>query len=262
MEYKQKITFLVPTLGDREEEISRLFESLKHQSFTDFNVVVAAQGGFDTVQKICSAYSDFFSIKYLPLDNKGLSKARNGGLPFCDGEIIVLSDDDCWYPENATKLIVDKFSQNEIDIALSQIYDKPNEKLYKQYGLSEQLLTSSFQLLSRSSIEISFRNHLKEIGFDENFGVGAKFVCCEEIDFLLNAYKNGARIKYFPEITVYHIRKALTSTKNQIIAKGALYSKNFGFFVSLLICFRDLIKKKENNFSLFFKGYRDYKNQQ
>lgn len=42
------------------------------------------------------------------------------------------------------------------------------------------------------------------------------------------------------------------------MAKGAIYAKNFNVIVAFLICLRDLIKKKENNFRYFWKGYYEY----
>ncbi len=43
-----------------------------------------------------------------------------------------------------------------------------------------------------------------------------------------------------------------------MVAKGALYKKNFNFVVSFGVLARDLIVKRENNIKDFFKGYYEY----
>ena len=181
------------------------------------------------------------------------------GLRHCRGEIIVLSDDDCWYPENAACELETNF--NECDVLLSQIYDPENKKNYKKYTKHEHNVNNRFELMSKSSIEIAFsKNIIEEIRFDESFGLGARYVCGEEVDLLLKAFAKGYKIKYIPEIMVYHpIKLKKTNITPQIIAKGALYAKHFNIMYGLCVCVRDLLLKKENNFINFMKGYYEYK---
>ncbi|MBQ8279935.1 MAG: glycosyltransferase family 2 protein [Roseburia sp.] len=252
------ISFLVPTLGTRYDELKRLLESLERQESKCFEVVVVAQGNYEVVEELCFKYDDSFRIQYVRDERKGLSRARNCGLPYCKGDIVVLSDDDCWYPKDAVKQIYQYFERNSCDVVLTQIYDEKKGIYYKNYSPNEECIKSPFSLLSRSSIEIAFKKELASKEFDEAFGLGAQYVCCEEIDFLLRVYKAGARVVYVPNITVYHEKKYQTKNKHRIVAKGALYAKNFNVLIGILICVRDLILKRENNFKLFFKGYYEY----
>ena len=41
-----KISILVPTLGNREQEINRLLESLDRQSYKKIEVIVIMQGNY------------------------------------------------------------------------------------------------------------------------------------------------------------------------------------------------------------------------
>ena len=112
--------------------------------------------------------------------------------------------------------------------------------------------------MSKSSIEVAFKKDLViNKKFDERLGLGGEFVCGEEVDFLLSNYEKNA-IFYIPEVTVYHKKKENGSSSKQIIAKGAIYGKNFNIFICLLVLLRDLMLKKEKNFKYFFEGYNEY----
>ena len=255
-----KVSVIVPTLGDRKKEIIRLFESIIVQSYRVIEVVVVAQDNFDIVSNLCKLYLDRINIIYVPTDKKGLSRARNIGIRKSSGEIILLSDDDCWYEGEAIGRIVECFNSNEkLDILLTQIYDPIANVPYKTYSSESRRITKPIELLSRSSIEIAFRKQGNILDFDELFGLGAVYVAGEENDYLIRSLKKSKRIQYEPFITVYHEKKVKRETNKQLIAKGAFYSKNFGFVISNMVLLRDLLIKRQNNYRWFWNGYFDYK---
>ena len=246
-----KISVLVPTLGTREKEIRRLLETLEKQSYKDFEIIFVTQDNHEIVKDIICKYSNL-DIKQIEMSVKGLSRARNRGLEQASGEIVVLSDDDCWYPANA-------FEKRQCaKIVLSQIFDPEKNIPYKNYTSNEEYVRNKLQLMSKSSIEVAFKKDLvMNKKFDERLGLGSEFVCGEEVDFLLSNYEKNT-IFYIPEATVYHKKKENGSSNKQIIAKGAIYGKNFNIFICLLVLLRDLMLKKENNFKYFFEGYNEY----
>ena len=130
---------------------------------------------------------------------------------------------------------------------------------YKDYPKEKATLNRPIDVLSKSSIEIAFRRNEPIIEFDELFGLGGKYIAGEENDFLVRSLKRKKVIQYEPIITVYHERKDYKESKKQLIAKGAFYSKNFGFLISNLVLLRDLLKKHQNNYRWFWNGYFDYK---
>lgn len=255
----KKISFLVPTLGNRPVEIRRLFDTLCSQTYSNIEVVIVVQSNYEKIYELFSEYETRLEIQLIEDKEKGLSKARNKGLPFCKGDVIVLSDDDCWYPSNSAEIINRVFEDGTVDVVVSKIYDLNNKRDYKSYSDEETTIKSVFKLLSRSSIEIAFSNRYKELKFDERFGLGSKFVCCEEVDYLLRIYKDKGRIKYIPQITVYHDKKYNGSTRAQVVAKGAIYSKHFNIAIGALVCIKDFVARREMNFKPFFEGYDEYK---
>lgn len=253
------ISFLVPTLGQRMFELSRLLQSLENQKDYNFEVIVVAQGEYEAINMLCEKYILKFFVKVISDNGIGLSRARNIGLRYCSGEVIVLSDDDCWYPNDAVKNIINQFDSEQCDILLTQIYDFEHCELYKTYKNEQKKIHISTELLSKSSIEIAFRRKFIPLKFDEQFGIGAKYVCCEEVDFLLRALKKGANIYYLPIITVYHERKMNPSTPRQIQAKAALYAKDLNILYLFTVCIRDLLFRRQNTFRNMVQGFLDYK---
>lgn len=255
-----KVSLIIPTLGTREAEIKRLFGSLINQNYQSIELVVVAQDNFDFINKLCDSYSDRLNIVYITSDRKGLSLARNIGIKNSSGAIILLSDDDCWYEKGAIERIVGYFEENvETDILLTQIYDPIANVPYKEYPNGSRKIRRPTELLSKSSIEIAYRSRRVNIGFDELFGLGGMYVAGEENDFLLRSLKANKRIQYEPFVTVYHEKKFKRESNKQLVAKGALYSKNFGFVVSNMVLLRDLLVKHQNNCRWFWNGYFDYK---
>ena len=254
-----KISILVPTLGTRSKELIRLFESINQQTYKDIEVIVVTQGNHDVVCEILNQVK-LKDAKQVKLDRRGLSIARNEGLKYATGDIVVLSDDDCWYPVNAIERISDLFSNNpRKNILLTQIFDPNKDKLYKDYPKSEGVIKNKIELLRKSSIEITFRRGvLAEEYFDERLGLGGEFCSGEEVDFLIRNFIRDT-FYYVPQITVYHLKKYGKDSKDQVKAKGALYGKHFNIAICLAVLIRDLLIKRENNFMAFYNGYMQYK---
>lgn len=259
---KAKVSILVPTVGTRIEELVRLFNSLINQDYAFIEVVIVVQDNFDAMRELCNLYSEKLDIVFVSTDMRGLSKARNLGIRHLSGDLVLLSDDDCWYEKDAIKKIVNYFDENnDIDILLTQIFDPVADVPYKNYPADSAKLTKSTDLLSKSSIEVAYRMKKPVLDFDELFGLGAKYVAGEENDFLIRSLKKGKHIQYEPIVTVFHEKKVQKESNKQLIAKGAFYSKNFGFLISNLVLLRDLLLKHQNNYRWFWNGYFDYKKQ-
>ncbi|TLS51997.1 glycosyltransferase family 2 protein [Paenibacillus antri] len=254
-----KVSIVVPTLGNRLDEIRRLINSLTMQQYKNFEVVVISQENHEIVSEILKAFREL-RIVHLRLDKRGLSYARNHGIAQANGEIILLSDDDCWYHSKSLEIIVTEFLKNvELDILLTKIHDFDQDIPYKKYSYKKTKIKSKYSLLSKSSIEIAYKKGYDAFLFDEKFGLGATFSCCEEIDFLITNFDNNKTFFYVPEVTVFHPKKRIENRQERVIAKGAIYAKHFNWFIGFLVVARDLLLKRENNLKAFMKGYSLYK---
>lgn len=254
-----KATYIVPTLGERPVQIKRLLDSILKQK-GDKEVIIISQDNHDNVDLYISDYIKDLSIVHLKTNKKGLSHARNLGIKESSGDLIILSDDDCWYNDESLTDIVNIMNTYDSDVVLTKIYDPINKTPYKKYKTEGFTIQKKIQLLSKSSIEIAFKKNI--IQFDENFGLGGIYVAGEEADFLIQCLKSNKKIRYEPKNTVFHLKSFNNKLNSslRIEAKGALYSKNFNFMTTIVVNLRDIFLKKQLKTISFYKGYINYKN--
>lgn len=203
----KKISLLIPTLGSKPDELSRLVETLNKQSHTGFEAVVVSQGNHAMVQQLFDNAAQF-SYQCVAIDRRGLSHARNVAMQHATGDWFLLSDDDGWYPADAMYTIHSAIEKGGAEVFCFRIYDPVNERWYKNYQPESR--TYAFSDIGKvSSIEICFSRKLMEKGvtFDERFGLGAEIPVGEENVFLNDALNAGAVIRYVPETIVYHLAK-------------------------------------------------------
>lgn len=256
--FAKKYSFLVPTLGERVDQYTKLLNSLDAINRTDFEVIVINQGNEDMFAEINAKFPSL-DIVMIKSTERGISKARNLGIQNTRGEIILLSDDDCYYDSKVLSTLDYAFSNN-INVAITQIMGSNNDRKYKIYSEEEKYYKNTIELTSVSSIEIAFRAKSVKENFDENLGVGSPYElnATEEVDFLISNYEPN-KYKYIPEVTVYHEIKQVQD-ETRVTAKGYLYAKHFGIVLSIVVLFRDLVVKKQNNIKQFIKGYNIYIN--
>lgn len=241
------ISLIVPTLGTREKELHRLFESLNNQTLQDFEVIVVTQDNHQVVEGILSEFP--FSYKHAKMNEKGLSKARNEGLKYVEGSILTFSDDDCWYAENCFEEVRSSFEQQNADILCFQIYDPIQNCYYKEYPANQQTKVPIKGLFRKSSIEIFLsleKIKINDISFDEKFGLGAQYPSGEENIFLFDLYNKGYKsISYLPKKIVFHKKPTMESRINHktFIGKGPMFKRLFNTPVALGILTLFFVKK-------------------
>ena len=258
------ISILVPTMGTRENELKRLIESLKKQTYKDFEVVIVSQSNHDMVEK-CFEGVDFY-YKHIKSNTKGASVARNIGLKEIKGDIFALSDDDCWYTEDALEFVYNYFNKNEdADVLCCQYYD-PVKKIYpKVYPENEIKDFSKIQILKKAAIEIFVNaNRVKDykIGFDEGFGVGPIYNSGEEYMYLMDLKKLGYKLNYYPKVLAYHnVREKDYLDEKSFVAKGPVFKRLFGNGMGLVmytVFTAKKFKQVDNCIKLYFKGVKEY----
>ena len=123
------ISIIVPTYN-RPEFLPRALDSIKTQTFSDYEIIVVNDAGQD-VQDIINNYSDV-DIKYIQHENnKGLSAARNTGIEESTGEYICfLDDDDVIYPNHFETLV--KAVKNGAMVAYTDYELWENDKVKKR----------------------------------------------------------------------------------------------------------------------------------
>lgn len=201
-------------------------------------------------------------LRWINIDQKGLSKSRNHALEISEADIIYLTDDDIVLKENFREIVIKSFIDNpEIDILAFNIKGieeefKKEVTKEKKIGFLGSMKLSSVQLVYKQ--EFIKKNNIK---FDELFGAGSKYTMGEENIFLFDALKKGAKIKFIPQtIAKLHIGKSTWFeglNSKYLFDKGASFWRMFGWFApvySLTYCVRK--RNEYKKYLSFFEAYR------
>ncbi|QNG60202.1 glycosyltransferase family 2 protein [Bacillus sp. PAMC26568] len=227
-----KISLLMATIG-REKEVVRFLNTLKLQSFTNYELIIVDQNKDNRIDSILKDFSSL-PIKHVKVQIKGLSKARNIGLKYVTGEILGFPDDDCWYSSDTLKKVHSFFVENK-NFAIytgRSIDEEGNESAGKFKKVSSEInkknvwgMGISFTVFVKHDLVVKH-----SIQFDELLGVGSgtKYGSGEETDFILQILGKGLRGYYDSGFKIYHpnpIMKYNEKTYNRAVLYGAGFIK-------------------------------------
>lgn len=106
--YKHRITVFTPTYN-RAYIIGNLYESLKIQSFTDFEWLVVDDGSSDNTKDLFDKWmqeDNSFEIRYVYKSNGGKHTAINEGLKLAEGKLFFTVDSDDYLTDDAIEKLI------------------------------------------------------------------------------------------------------------------------------------------------------------
>lgn len=146
------------------------------------------------------------NIRVVFSDERGLSKSRNLAIRHAASDYIWFLDDDVQLPREGVARVLELLAGRRPDVArvkVGSLEDK--SRYYKRYRPLRRF--RKVHLLQFSSIEVICRLgvlHAHSIAFDERFGLGTPYPCCEENLFLLRMFEVTEDIAQSEEACVFH----------------------------------------------------------
>ena len=209
---------ILATVG-RAEELRRFLGSLEAQTHGGFRLIVVDQNDDDRVEQ-ASAGCPFEVVRLRSA--RGLSRARNVALPHVTADLVAFPDDDCVYPDDLLERVARRFAAEPALDGLTGREVDAGGRSSPSWETDAALLTDD-NLWNRA---ISFtiflrRKTVESVGeFDEELGLGSgkPWSSGEEIDYLVRAVRNGARIAYDPTLTVTHPTKTQAEAERRALA--------------------------------------------
>lgn len=103
---KSPFISLVLPVYNVQAYIERCVESIVHQDYEDYEVILVDDGSTDESGCICDELSEKYSnVTALHKENGGLGSARNYGMQYVRGEYVVFIDSDDWVADRFLKTI-------------------------------------------------------------------------------------------------------------------------------------------------------------
>lgn len=208
------ISVIIPAYN-AEKYLAECLESVKNQTFSDFEVIIVNDASTDSTAEIAQRFAaQDPRFKLLQLSsNHGLSGARNRGLSNATGEFITFLDsDDCLYPQALqfmtegienynTEIIRVEFLRN--DYFHPKLYPSPSYIVYNTAEALTIALYQSIQMNSACGMLISKDFVVKAGGFREG-------IWYEDLDAFYRFFEQTDRIAFIP-LPLYFYRLNLKS---------------------------------------------------
>ncbi len=110
-----KFSIIIPVYNV-EPYLKRTLESVKNQTFTDYEVIIVNDGCTDKSMDIAKKYP----YKIITTEHKGVSSARNTGIAKAKGEYLFFLDSDDFIEKDLLKVLAENIEDN-LDILRFQV---------------------------------------------------------------------------------------------------------------------------------------------
>ena len=231
-----RYSFVIPVYN-RPDEVDELLESLTHQTFTDFEVVVVEDGSSIPCQHIVEKYANRLSyIRYFAKPNSGPGQTRNYGVERSTGEYVIVLDSDCILPPGYLQAVEDELKREPADAFggpdRAHASFTPVQKAIN-YAMTSFFTTGGIRGGSKKKMDKfyprSFNMGIRSEVY-QALGGFSKMRFGEDIDFSIRIFKGGYRCRLFPEAWVWHkrrtdLKKFFKQVHNSGIARINLYKK-------------------------------------
>ena len=142
---KPKFSIIVPVYNT-EKYVKRCLDSIKSQSFKDYEVIIVNDGSTDNSSDIISKYS----YKVINQENQGLSMARNNGVKASIGDYLIFLDSDDYIEKDLLKEINNSLS-NKPDLVryqIKEVFDSKDDINYKEIPFDNKNGVEAFKLIT------------------------------------------------------------------------------------------------------------------
>lgn len=150
-------TVFTPTYN-RMNVLKRLYESLKKQTFQDFEWIVVDDGSTDDTQKIMNDIlqdNKSFKIVYEKKENGGKHTAINRGIELAQGEFFFIVDSDDYLPEKSLEIIhryTEQIKTNLHYAGVAGLRGNSNGNTWNHFGVGSKV-TSNNEYLRREYLD-------------------------------------------------------------------------------------------------------------
>ena len=254
-----KVSIILPTYN-RAAFLPQALESIRSQTFTDWELIVVDDGSTDETETIVRQWSIPQEIRYVKQPNQGPSAARNAGLDLASGEYIAFFDsDDLWLPHHLHDC-VDALNANlDVDwvYAATRMVEQGTGRIlasntFYQDGVPRPFL--SLRIKPRGELQLIEDGHAIQVAIEHALYAGLQvsvirrrlfekkrlppFRIAEDQLFSILCMAEGNRFAYFTKVHAhYHVHEGNCST-----AAGCSINKRLSVTGELIRAFESLPK--------------------
>lgn len=115
---KPKVTVIVPTYNS-EKYIEKCIETVKEQTFKDYEMLIINDGSTDNTLKIIEEKMKIYSwLRVITIENHGQGYARNLGIKEAKGDYILFLDSDDILKKETLEKTIEKMEKDKADLVM------------------------------------------------------------------------------------------------------------------------------------------------
>ncbi len=216
MPNKPKISIIVPVYNV-EKYIRRCLDSIKEQTFTDWECICVDDGSPDNSGRICDEYAKKDSrFVVIHKKNGGVSSARNSGLNVAKGEWISFIDSDDWIEKETYESVIKVAENNCVDLVQFGIVIEKDEKIILEKSYKDGFVGDLSESFEPSAWHKLF---LRKIIYANNIRFPEGITLSEDRYFSFMCYLNASKI-YSLNKCFYHYRCYSESSTHKMSEKN------------------------------------------
>lgn len=201
---------------NRPNEIEELLETLTHQTFTNFEVIVIEDGSDEKCEHVVAKYSDQLTIQYHFKENSGQGFSRNVGFDIAKGDYYLVFDSDCLIPPHYFQAVEDFLDKTPVDA-----FGGP-DRAHESFTTTQKAISYSMTSVFTTG---GIRGNKKHYGtfHPRSFNMGVSrqvhdtvggYVITrmgEDLEFSMRIINAGFKTALIPDAYVYHRRRTSIS---------------------------------------------------
>lgn len=222
-----RVAAILPTL-DRAADLEACLRSLAAAKPAYAEVIVADQGAGRSLEPLVTS----LGARYLHLEKRGLSRARNAALALASSPWLHFPDDDCTVAPDILARVAEALARSpRAGFVAARVVTPAGTPVMKGMGAEERALAAPADTLAAvmsPGLFVAARVIQRCGAFDERFGVGAEWPSGEESDLLFRAFAAGETGVYAPAAVVTHPDPFVARDEAARLARARAYGRGWG----------------------------------
>ncbi|MFV0162253.1 glycosyltransferase [Empedobacter falsenii] len=225
---------IILAVYNAEKFLEKCLDSIKKQTFNNFEVILINDGSTDFSLEICNLYKEKDNrFKVYDTENKGVGSVRNLGINSARGKYVIHIDADDYVEYDYLEILYNEIESRQCDMVFcnfSRLYDnnelivENNKGCYTPSDLIKEILLGNqlgvlWNKLMRTDILIK-----------NNLNVEPQINMCEDLHLTIRYLLKSEKI-YFIEKPLYNYRYNINSYS---------YNRNLTSFISMFWVVSDL----------------------
>ena len=223
------VSIIVPVYNAMES-LRRCVDSILHQSYPDYELLLVDDGSRDGSGALCDDYAaQDTRIRVIHQENAGVSAARNRALDQARGTYLQFLDSDDWITPDATGLLVRAAGEQQCDLVIADFYRVVGERVSHKGDIGESAVLSREEYAARMMEQpadfyygvLWNKLYRRAIVEAHHLRMNEELSWCEDFMFNLEYIRHAERF-YALQVPIYYYVK----TKGSLTVQGLSFSKS------------------------------------